>query len=140
MAGKYGSSSVTIAYDDGPGGTPRTVTGAILTLGGVRVTAQMMESTAFGDTFKKMLPTGLKEIAQLELEGFWDTTSTTGTHAVFGTPDTDPNGSTRTLTIVFGDSKTWSSEGFLVTYEVLAQAGNLTKFKATLQQNSGSWA
>lgn len=140
MAGKYGSSSVTITIDDSQGGTGRAVTANVTSLGGVKIVAHNTASTAYGDTVVKQLPTGLKEYPDLDVEGWFDTTATTGTHAVFSSPDIDPNGSTRTIVIVFGDSKTWTAEGFLKEYEVLAQVNNLTKFRAKLSQNSGAWS
>lgn len=110
-------------------------------MGGAKITSVMQGSTAYGDTFMKQLPTGLKELPDWEMEGWWDTTATTGTHAVFGSVDIDPNAATaRTLTVVFGDSKTWSTEGFLKEYEVLAQVGNLQKFRAKGSQHSGGWS
>lgn len=139
-AGKHGSSEITISYDDGPGGTPRTITGFVLTMGGVKLTSNMQGATAFGDTIEKMLPTGVSKIDQITLHGYWDDTATTGPHVVFIAPDTSPQASTRTLAIVFGNSKTWTSEGFLVSYAVLGKAGNLTEFEAVLQQNSGAWS
>ena len=140
MAGKYGSASVTVTYDDGPGGTARTVTANITSVGAAKIAAKSQDSTAYGDTIMKQLPTGLKELPDIDFEGWWDTTASTGTHAVFGTPDTDPSGGTRTLTIVFGDSKTWATEGYLKEYEVLATVGNLQKFKAKCSQISGGWS
>ena len=140
MAGKYGSASITVAYDDGPGGTARTITAFVLTMGGVKITSNMQNATAYGDTVEKMLPTGMLKLEQIELSGLWDTTATTGPHVVFLAPDDGPQDATRTLTVVFGDSKTWTSEGYLVSYEVLGQVGALTEFKAVLQQNSGAWS
>ena len=140
MAGKYGSGSVTITIDDAQGGSARAVTANITSFNGVKITAKTEDSTAYGDTIMKQLPTGVKEYADLDLEGWWDTTATTGTHAVFGTPDTDPNGGTRTAAIVFGDSKTWTTECYLKEYEVIASVGNLHKFRAKLAQISGAWS
>jgi len=140
MPGKYGSNSVTAAYDDAQSGTARTITSLLVSIGGVKIVAKSQTTTAYGDTVEKQLPTGVKELPDIDIEGWWDTTSTTGSHAVFGSPDTDPNGGTRTLTLVFGDSKTWTSEGYLKEYEVLAQVGNLTKFKAKCSQVSGAWS
>ena len=128
MAGKHGSTSVTVTLEDSPGGTARTITSG------------MQESTAYGDTFKKQLPTGVKEIAQITMSGFWDTTATTGSHVVFGTPDDGPQDDTRELVIVFGDSKTFTADCYLVSYEVMASPGSLTKFTAVLQVNSGVWS
>jgi hypothetical protein len=141
MAGKYGSASVTVAYDGSAGGSPVTVTSFVISMGGAKITSKMQDSTAYGDTIMKQLPTGLKELPDWEMEGWWDTTASTGTHATFLAPDIDPNvANARTLTIVFGDSKTWATEGFLKEYEVLAQVGNLTKFKAKGSQHSGGWS
>lgn len=133
MAGKYGSGSITLSYDDGPGGTLRAVTNHILTLGGVKVTSAMQLSHAFGDSAEESTPSGMTKVEPLTLGGFWDTTPTTGPHAVFGTPDTDPNGSTRTLVIVFGDGKTFTVETRLVSYAVIGKNGALTEFEAVIQ-------
>lgn len=139
MAGVYGSNSISIAYDDGPGGTARTITSFVLTMGDVVIAAKQDDGTAYGATIMKQLPTGVSELPDFELEGLWDTTSTTGSHAVLKTPDTDPNGGTRTLTIGFGDSKTWATEGYLKEYRVIGQVGKLTRFKMKCSQHSGGW-
>lgn len=140
MPGKYGSGSVTITIDDGQAGTGRVVTANVTSLQGVKITALTQVSTAYGDTIVKQLPTGLKEYADLEIEGWWDTTATTGTHAVFGDPDDDPNAGTRTAAIVFGDSKTWTTECYLKEYEAIATVGQLHRFRARLAQISGAWS
>jgi len=139
-AGKHGTSEITISYDDGPGGTLRLITSFVLTMGGVKLTSNMQASTAFGDTIEKKLPTGVSKIDPITIHGFWDDTVTLGPHVVFIAPDTSPQASTRSLVIVFGNSKTWSSEGFLESYEVLGKAGNLTEFNAVAIQNSGAWS
>jgi hypothetical protein len=138
-AGKHGSAEVTVSYDDA-GGVARVVTAFILTMGGVKITSQFDPNTPYGATVMAKLPTGLTEIADIDLEGYFDDTATTGPHTVFGAPDTSPQASTRTLAIVFGNAKTWTSEGYLMEYEVLAKAGNLTRFKAKCCQNSGAWS
>jgi hypothetical protein len=132
MAGKYGSQSVTITYDDGPGGTGRAVTNFILTMGGVKLTALTEPSHAFGDSWEEHTPTGMAKMEALTLEGQWDTTVTTGPHVVFLTPDDGPQDSTRTLVIVFGDSKTMTVETRLTSYEVIGKNGNLTMFRAEI--------
>jgi len=139
-AGKHGSSEITISYDDGPGGSPQAIVSYILTMGAIKLTSNMQTSTAFADTIEKMLPTGMSKIDQVTLHGFWSDAATTGPHTVFLAPDTSPQASTRTLAIVFGNSKTWTSEGYLVSYAVLGKVGSLTEFDAVLQQNSGAWS
>jgi len=138
-AGKHGSSEVTISYDDATG-TPQVITCAVLTMGPIKLTSQMQAGTAYCDTVEKMLPTGLTKIEQVTLTGFWDTTPTSGSHAIFKAPDTNPQAATRTLAVMFGDAKTWTSEGFQVSYSVIGKVGALTEFEAVLQQNSGAWS
>jgi hypothetical protein len=132
MAGKYGSQSVTITYDDGPGGTGRAVTNFVLQMGGVKITAVTEPSHAFGDSWEEHTPVGIGRMEALDLEGHWDTTATTGPHVVFIAPDDGPQDSTRTLVVVFGDSKTMTVETRLTAYEVLGVNGNLTRFKASI--------
>lgn len=139
-AGKHGSAEITVSYDDAPGGSLRVITAFVLTMGGVKLTSNMQANTPFGATFEAMLPTGVSKIDQITLGGFWDDTATTGPHAVFIAPDTSPQAATRTLQIVFGNARTWTSEGYLVSYEVLGKANALTEFSSVLQQNSGTWS
>lgn len=133
MAGKYGAQSVTVTYDDGPGGTGRVVTSHVLTMGGVELTSGMEETTAMGASNKSHAPVGLLWMEDLELEGHWDTTATTGPHAVFIAPDDGPQDNTRTLVVVFGDSKTMTVETRLVSYSVMATVGQLQRFKALIR-------
>jgi hypothetical protein len=137
-AGKHGSSEITISYDNAAG-LPQTMTCAVLTIGPVKITANQQVSTTFCDTIVKMLPTGMSKIDPIKITGFFDDTPTTGSHYVFGTPDTSPQAPTRTLTLGFGNGRTWTSEGYLTSYSVNANQGNLTGFEADLCQNSGAW-
>lgn len=137
--GKHGSAEITITYDDGPGGTPRIITPYVLTFGGIKLTAQMQKSTAYGVAIEALLPTGISTIAQITLTGLFDDTATVGPHVVFIAPDTSPQAATRTLAVVIGNSRTWTSEGYLVSYEVTGKNGALTEYTAVLQQNSGAW-
>jgi hypothetical protein len=138
-AGKHGSSEITISYDDGPGGTLRLITPYVMTMSGIKITSNMQKSTVFGDTVEKMLPTGMSIFAPITVGGLFDDTATVGPHVVFIAPDTSPQSATRTLTIVIGNSKQWSGEGFLQSYEVLPKNGNLTEYVAVLIQNTGAW-
>jgi hypothetical protein len=132
MAGKYGSQSITISYDGSPGGSPQTITNHVLTLSPATVVAAMEPSHAFGDGWEERTPTGLGSGDNITIEGHWDTTATTGPHAVLGVPDRNPQDATRTLTIGYGDGKTYTAETRLVKYEVLGQVANLTRFRAEI--------
>lgn len=109
-------------------------------MGALKLTAGMQVSTAYGDTLTKQLPTGLSTAAEVNFHGFFDDTATTGPHVVFGSgPDTNIQGGTRTLSIVVGNSKTWTSEGYVKEYTVLAKVGALTEYDAVCVQNTGAW-
>jgi hypothetical protein len=138
-AGKHGSSEITVTYDDA-GGVARIITSFVLTMGGIKITSNMQASTAYGDSIEKKLPTGMSKIDPITMHGFHDDTATLGPHVVFLTPDTSPQATTRTLAIVVGNGKTWTSEGYLESYEVLGKTGALTEFTAVLIQNSGAWS
>ena len=141
MPGKYGSPSVTITYDDAAGGTGRAVTNFILTMGGVKITANTQPSHAFGDSWEEHTPTGMRKVDPISLTGFWDTTATTGPHVVFVDPDDGPQDDTRTLVIVFGDSKTFTVETRLISYSVMGKNSQLTEFEAVIQPTgSGTWS
>ncbi len=136
MAGKYGSaSSATIfQYDDAPGGTLRNVTPHVRTIGGLKVEQITEENSPFGMANEANTPVGKQRFADVEIAGDWDTTAATGSHAVFGTPDSDPNGATRTFTITPGDSKSLTVETRLVSYELVMSDGKLTGYKAVVRQ------
>ena len=91
-----------------------------------------MESTALGDSWKERVPIGIRDSDSITLEGIWDTTATTGTHAIFLAVDDGPQDDGRELVIVFGDSKTWTRDVRLAEYEVIASTTEIQKFRAVL--------
>ena len=137
----FGSNSVTFTYDDGPGGTGRDVTPWLTEIGGIKVEALQGRTDAFGDIWEETTPTGLMKMEDLTLGGQWDTTATTGPHVVFVAPDDGPQDGTRTLVVVFGDSKTMTVETRLISYEVKGVNGDLTQFEAVLRPTgSAVWS
>lgn len=141
MAGKYGSADITITYDDGPGGTGRAVTSHVLSMGGVKIEQLTEQTNPFGTSNEAHTPVGMQRFPDVVFEGLFDTTATNGPHVVFGTPDDGPQDSTRTLVIVFGDSKTLTVETRLVDYEVVGAVGALTRYRATVRQaGAAAWS
>lgn len=130
--GKQSSSDVTITYDDS-GGTPRVITGFIMTLGGAEIEVEQESSESFGDLWREHTPTGMRNASPIGMAGHFDTTATTGPHVVLRPVDADaaPNAATRTLVIVFGDSKTFTVETRPSKYKVTANNGKLTTFDMT---------
>lgn len=130
---KYGSPNITVTLDDS-GGTPRIVTGFVLTMGALKITNKTQASTAFGDTWEKMLVTGIRAGAPISLTGLFDDTATTGTLATMTVTDADAvPGFTRTLAIVIGGGHSYGAEVILADSSVVPKANNLTEFAATLQ-------
>jgi hypothetical protein len=144
--GKHGSAEWTISIDDAPGGTLRAITPYVTSIGGIKITAITQVTTAFGDTWVKNSPTGLKRVEPIAIGGFFDDTAIVGPHVVFIAPDvTIYDGTTatsRTLTIVVANTpKTFSVEVLLVSYEVLGKNGNLSEYKADLlPTGTGTWS
>jgi hypothetical protein len=142
--GKHSSSEWVIGYDDSPGGTLRTMTQHVLTIGGIKIENPQQLSHAFGDTFEESSPTGVRRIPPIQIGGLFDDTATTGPHAVFNVVagDADPNGSTRSFSAqVATGGATFTVETRLVSYEVLGKNGNLTEYVAVVQPTgSGAWA
>jgi hypothetical protein len=135
MAGRYGSKDVVVTYDDSPGGSPQTVTNFIMNLGGTKIVVDTESSEAFGDAWKEFVANGMRSCPDIPVSGFWDTTATTGPHTVFRIVDgdADPNGATRSLSITYGDSKSFAVETRLVEYEITGNNGKLTGFSAVLR-------
>ena len=141
MAGKYGPASVTVTLEDGPGGTARALTNFILEGVSAKMSSQMTETTALGDSFTEQTPTGLKTVEPITLTCIWDTTGTTGTHAVLGTVDDGPQDDGRQLVAVFGDSKTFTVDVRLATSEVVASMGSIQTIVAELiPTGAGVWS
>jgi len=138
MAGKYGPASVTVTYDDSPGGTGRSVESFILNGLTAKDIARMMQTDGLGDAWEEHTPTGKKANDPITLGGTWDTTATTGTHVVFGTVDDGPQDATRTLVVVFGDSKTWTVETRLMSYAVIAANESIQTFEAEIQPSGAA--
>lgn len=141
MAGKYGPASVTVTLEDGPGGTARALTNFILEGISVKPVAQLMDTTALGDSATEQTPTGLTTIDNITLTTIWDTTGTTGTHVVLGTVDNGPQDDGRQLVVVFGDSKTFTVDVRLASSEVRAQMGSIQTLVAELvPTGAGVWS
>jgi len=133
--GRQGSAVVTITYDDAPAGTGVPIHGFVMELGGAKIVVESEQSDTFGDTWREHCNTGFRSVPDIPVSGFFNTTPTTGSHAVLKPTDADavPDGGTRTLVIVFGDSKTFTTETILAEYEVVGTVGKLTRFNAVIR-------
>lgn len=143
---KRGSSEVAITYDDSPGGTGRVITGFVLEMGALKITAEQQPSHAFGDNWRESIMNGMRMVDAIRLRGFFDDTATTGPHTVLKVGDNDAavaqEANTRTLVLAFGGSgNTFTIETRLAEYSVLGKNGQLTEFEALIQPTgSGAWS
>lgn len=141
-AGKHGSSEITVTYDDSSG-NPRAITSGVITLSGAKITSEQEFTQALGDSWPVSTPTGFRKVDDLTLHGMLNDTATTGTHIVMRVVDgdVDPNGSTRTMTVLFGNTGsglTFAGETRLMSYAALAKNENLTEFEAVVRP-TGAW-
>ena len=141
MAGRFGSPSVTIVIDDGPGGSGQTFTTFVTGEVAAEIIAHTEEVTAMGDASKKFAPTGLLESPAFTVSGPWDTTGSTGPHVVLLAPDNGPQDATRTVVLTYGDSKVFTVESILIRYKVSATVNGLSTFEGEfLPAQVGTWA
>lgn len=111
------------------------------TIGGLKIKQITEENSPFGVAYETNTPVGKQQFGPVEIGGDWDTSATTGPHVVFGTLETTPQDSTRTLVVVPGDSKTLTVEGYIVDYEVILTDGKLTGYKAQfVQAGLAAWS
>jgi hypothetical protein len=133
MSGKYGSPSTTCTLEDAPGGTARNIHTFALTIGGVKITSKTEKSDALVDAWAKYTPVGKKEGAPIPFTGHFDTTASTGSHAIFKDVDDGPQDDGREMVIAFGDGKTCTFDVRLTEYEVKSENDKLTSFSASVQ-------
>jgi hypothetical protein len=138
----FGSTSVTITYDDAPSGTGRNITNFVTEIGGISVEALQADTSAFGDIWGESTPTGFKTVDEVPIKGFYDDTATTGPHVVFRDVDDSTTDGTRTLVVVFGGtSGTFTIETRLKKYTVLGKNKGLTEYEAVVKPTgSGAWS
>jgi len=132
--GIQGSGEVTVTFDDAAG-APQIITQFVMELGAAKIVVAMQSSDSFGDLWDEIAPTGRRSSPAIPISGLFNTTATTGPHVVLRPGDADalPNAATRTLVIVFGDSKTFTVETRITEYGAEAKNSKLTEFKAMVQ-------
>jgi hypothetical protein len=133
MSGLYGPADVTVTFEDSPGGTARNIENFLINGISAKVLSRLFRSDALGDVWEEHVPTGKKAGELMTLEGLWDTTATTGSHVLFKDVDDGPQDDTRELVVNFGDSKSFTFQMRLMSFEVLAENESVQRFRAELQ-------
>jgi len=133
---KYGPSSVSLVLDDS-GGTARDLSQYLISLGGVKVTAGMVDSTGFGDSWAESLSTGMRSMDDLTIEAWYDDTANT-TDAVLGDVANGPADQQKTLVLTYGGSKTTTVEGWIVDYERVLDKDSLHIVRANFRPSGAA--
>lgn len=143
---KSGPTTVTVTIDDAPGGTPRIITPFVTGIGGLTLESITQETNPFGATSIQNTPVGLEKTPDIEIKGFFDDTTVTGPHVVFGTAatwtlDKAPGSVGRVLVILAATAKTFTITVHLVKYEIGLKRDALTEYSAMVRQKSnGVWS
>lgn len=130
---KFGSKDAVVTIDD-HGGTPRIITTNVRTIGGLKISQITEENSPFGVAYETNTPVGKQRMGPVTIEGDFETTATTGPHAVFSTLETSPSDATRTLDVSPDGTKHLSGEGYVTDYELVLNNGKITGYKATFMQ------
>ena len=133
---KYGPSSVTVTIDDS-GGTARDLSQYIISLGGIKINAGMVESMGFGDSWKEHLATGMRSTDDISIEAWYDDTANT-TDAVLGDVAQGPADQQKTMVVTYGASKTTTTEGWIVDYERVLDRESLHIVRATFRPSGAT--
>lgn len=130
---KYGFDKLKIEFDNSGGVTLIDMSAYILNIDGVSIEAMLEESHAAGDAWVKQLWTGIRRLADIKLDGFYDDAATTGPDAIFNDVGAGgTTGGTRTLKITYGSTKTTQVETIIKSYRRDPNRNQLTKFEVVL--------
>ena len=122
---KYGPSDLIISVDDS-GDSPVTVTAFIDSQTAVEIEAIIEESHSFGKSWVEHLFTGIKRMSELSFTGFYDDAAANFDAIFVGI------GSTRSVVLTWGSSKTTSFEAIITKYARNAQRNSSTRATASL--------
>lgn len=121
---KYSSKDLVITY----GGTDMSQ--HVRSINGVEIEAILEEAHSFGDTWFESLATGLKRMNPIELGGFYDDTAVSGPDVKFGPTAL---GTSATLQITWGGTKSTSVTAFVEKYTRGATLGGMTQYTVVLR-------
>lgn len=124
---KYGSDDIVITFDE-VGDSPTNMSAYGITINGWDREAIVEEITRFGNADAVFAAVGLNKASPIEIGGKYDDTGSVGPDAVFNLI-----GTTKTLKITWGGSKTTEVETIITHYKRIPSIGKLTEFVCTVQ-------
>lgn len=120
---KYNSSNLTLTV----GG--HDITAYLLTIAAAKIIATIENAIHFGDVWDESIFAGVKKLDPIQLGGFFDDTATTGPDALLGSLQV---GTTVTVVITWGGTKTTSFSAVISEYDRVAAVAKMTRFMATV--------
>lgn len=113
----------------------RDISQQVDTINGFGVEALLEQSDAFGDSWREQLYTGIRQMDDLTLEGFFEDTATaTGVHAIFG--QATDLGAEREMELNFalaaGGTDVAHFDLIIRRYERVVRRGGLTRYRAVV--------
>lgn len=123
----YNWSNLKIEFDDN-GGVLKDVSEYVLAFNGVKLKGETQDVTPAGWQYVKKLFAGLKSADSVTIDLIYDDTATTGPDAIF-----NDIGSTRSLKVTWGGTKTTTTEWIITGYDRLPKKGEVTQSQATLE-------
>jgi hypothetical protein len=126
----YGSNSIIIEFEkaDSIGSADTNITAKVTKFGPITKSREGVLSTPFGVSAPEYLAGVMTDYGEFTVEGFYEDTATTGSHAIFGSVNTVP----RYWKVTWGGGKYTSGRCLITNYERDSQVGNeYTTFKAT---------
>jgi hypothetical protein len=116
----YGSKDVAVSYGS-------AITAMVFPTTDVEREAILQESTPFGVAWKTWVDTGSRSLAPLTFSGIEDFTASTGSRALMA------EGTSATLLVTYGGSKTTSVTAIVQKYKSALVSEKLHVFTVTLQ-------
>ena len=120
--------SVTIAGQN--------LSGNIVSIGGIKRMANMVESHGFSDDWVERVATGVRTLEPIEIEALYDD-ATDDTRDTLRSLPTSPNDATVALVIDYGNSETTTVNGWITEYEPILDRANIHMIRAMFTPTAG---
>lgn len=120
---KYSSKDLSITV----GGTDMSQ--HTRSIGGMKISKLLQESTSFGDAWFEALSTGIGKMDDLQIGGFWDDAAG-GPKAKYGVAQT---GTTVAVVITLGSTNTISFSAIIQDYEARPAVNQVHEYMVTLK-------
>ena len=125
----YGPADLAIEFDATDGGALQAMTQHSVEMDPLDIEALFDDKVrSFGDTYSDQAYIGVRKWNPIKINGLYDDTATTGPNATYNSV-----GSTRTLKITWGGTKTTTVECLIMNYRRIPNIDGKTHYEVVLQ-------